>query len=712
MVTKPMRARRHGTISIVVICLLHRAVAADCDDRGGIFFTRHDRDAYLAASGRDVDVDVDVDVDDDRAKTREEDGKRRHRSPSSHDQQGNDYDDPGGCTLYLAPSSIPNSGLGMYTSVPYRRGDPFPLPEMGIMLSDPTQENGKLLASYPWHSSLLSRGIFECDYGESMIPGLGMLANSHLGLWNIKHWNDHEVQRWRDGTDSYYHDETSTPEDAGSGAASHHSNVRFVVENDIAGGEELFVNYGDEWFTAREGKIGIVPGKDHYVEADKVLREFHSSSSSRSDGQLVQEEYDVLLSEALSNDKRLRAALPDDVRDVPDAAEMGTARFSARDSIRSPEWLSENGACLDNIIAGTSTMPQAGRGAFATRSIREGAVVTTTPLLTLDRRELMVSRRAGRGSSVEAEEGADDDENDDNVGGADGEATGHQLLLNYCYGHPGSSLLLYPYAPTVNFVNHGGAGHSNAKLRWSEHPYHESDWLNSTLEEMKSRTRTGLMFDIVATRDIRRGEEVLLDYGGDWEESWDAHVRGWMDDPGGGGDRVDCDADDDDRPRRRSIGNDVKDRLGLPTASDLNVAEKHPIVRTAEEQAEDPYAAQIMTVCDFDPPEECAVVTEDGHCHSRWKKTLDAQLVPCTVMSRVSIGGMDWYTALVVGGSRPGEEKDEEKKTHIVDYMPRTAAVFADRPYARDQYARGVFRREVGLPDGLMPPHWMDLISK
>jgi hypothetical protein len=721
MVTKPMRARRHHTILfIVVICLLHRAVAADGDgdDRGGIFFTRHDRDAYLAASGRDVDVDV------DRAKTREKDGKRRHRSPpSSRDQRGNDYDDPGGCTLYLAQSSIPNSGLGMYTAVPYRRGDPFPLPEMGIMLSDPTHGRGKLLASYPWISSLLGGGKFECDHGESMVPGLGMLANSHLGLWNVKHWNDHEVQRWRDGTDSYYHEETSTLEDAGRGAASHHSNVRFVVEKDIAGGEELFVSYGDEWFKAREGKMGIVPGEDHYVEADKVLREFHSSSSSsssRSDGQLVQEEYDVLLSEALSKDKRLRAALPDDVRDVPDAAEMGTARFSARDSIRPPGWLSENGACLDNMIAGTSTLPQAGRGAFATRSIRGGAVVTTTPLLTLDRRELMAAPRrrgGGAGSSVEAEEGADDDDDDENddddVGADGGETTGHQLLLNYCYGHPGSSLLLYPYAPTVNFVNHGGAGHSNAELRWSEHPYHESDWLNSTLEEMKSRTRTGLMFDIVATRDIRRGEEVLLDYGGDWEESWDAHVGGWMDDPGGGGDRVDCDADDDDRPRRRSFGNDVVDRLGLPTVSDLNVAEKHPIVRTAEEQAEDPYPAQIMTVCDFDPPEECAVVTEDGHCHSRWKKTIGAQLVfPCTVMSRVSIGGMDWYTALVVGGSRPGVEKDEEKKTHIVDYMPRTAVVFADRPYARDQYARGVFRREVGLPDGLMPPHWMDLISK
>ena len=29
-----------------------------------------------------------------------------------------------------------------------------------------------------------------------------------------------------------------------------------------------------------------------------------------------------------------------------------------------------------------------------------------------------------------------------------------QLLLNYCYGHPNSDLLLLPYAPLVNFINH------------------------------------------------------------------------------------------------------------------------------------------------------------------------------------------------------------------------------------------------------------------
>ena len=328
------------------------------------------------------------------------------------------------------------------------------------------------------------------------------------------------------------------------------------------------------------------------------------------------------------------------------------------------------------MIAGTSTLPQAGRGAFAARSVRAGGAVSTTPVLTLDRRDLA-------------------------RGGA-----GHQLLLNYCYGHPGSSLLLYPYAPTVNFVNHGGAGRSNAELRWSTHPYHESGWLGSTLEEMKGRTRTGLMLDIVATRDIRRGEEVLLDYGAGWEGSWEAHVAGWAGDAGGGH-RAGRD-DDDDRPRR-GYGN-LTDGLGLPTASDLNVAEEHPIVRTAAEQAEDPYPPRIMTVCYLDPPGECAAGAEDGRCRSRWKKTFDALMCfPCTVMSRASMGGMDWYTALVVGVTRPGE-KDGERRDHIVEYMPRTAVAFADRPYARDPYARGVFRREVGLPDGLMPPHWMDLI--
>lgn len=39
-------------------------------------------------------------------------------------------------------------------------------------------------------------------------------------------------------------------------------------------------------------------------------------------------------------------------------------------------------------------------------------------------------------------------------------ASGKQLLLNY-FSHPKSSLLLFPYAPVVNFINHVDSTASN-----------------------------------------------------------------------------------------------------------------------------------------------------------------------------------------------------------------------------------------------------------
>ena len=71
-------------------------------------------------------------------------------------------------------------------------------------------------------------------------------------------------------------------------------------------------------------------------------------------------------------------------------------------------------------------------------------------------------------------------------------------------------LIMCSYSPTVNFINHGSVGVHNAEIRWSSMLYHKSEWLGKSLEEIKAKMKTGLMFDVVATRDIHRGEEVLL----------------------------------------------------------------------------------------------------------------------------------------------------------------------------------------------------------
>jgi len=649
-------------------------------------YTRYDRDAYLAArhGTKTTGQNAAVDKEDPSSYIKD---RRRKTNDSRNDKTQHPYDDPNKCTTYLAQSSIPNSGLGMYTTIHYQKGEHFPFPEIGILLQEKQrhysfsygkkEEKELLINQYPWSAQILTLGAHEVGHGETIVPGLGMLANSHLGLVNMRHRESWKTQSWRDGTDTLHRTDSLTLDDMGRGAYSAHGRVVFEATKLVEPGEELFVSYGDEWFTNREELLGIIPGESQFTDADALLRSFsrdnidNNSNNNLAHRSDANERYEKLLNEAHEKDKRLRMALPNNVQDVPEALQMGTARFSAKDSLRSTEWLEENGACLDNIVTGVTTIPQAGRGAF------------TTPVVTLDRQELHLwekVKKRGRYGLV-----------------------GEQLLLNYCYGHKSSSLLFFPYAPSVNFINHGSLEESNAEIRWSGFPYHKAEWLDVTIDEMKAKLKTGLLFDIVATRDIRRGEEILFYYGKEWEDEWDEHVKEW------GSMKEEVEDVNDYQP----IVN-LTERLGIPTTNDLNQLERNSIIRTKDEQATDPYPPHITTLCRFKIPKDCISFTHihpahstELHCQSRWRVTYDEKdLFPCTVLSRENIEGMDWYSAQVVEAPK---KRKEDSTYHLVEYMTRDAIMFVDRPYSKDQYARGVFRQAIGLPDGIMPSHWLDL---
>jgi len=166
--------------------------------------------------------------------------------------------------------------------------------------------------------------------------------------------------------------------------------------------------------------------------------------------------------------------------------------------------------------------------------------------------------------------------------------------------------------------------------------------------------------------------------------------------------------DEEDVTGDRPTALNLTERLGVPTTNDFNEMEQNPTVRTKEEQSDDPYPPYIMTRCHFEPPENCVSPkhSTDIHCQSRWKLTFDVlHLYSCTILSRESIGGIDWYTAQV----EVTLKETSEITLHLVEYMTRDAIRFVDRPYSKDQYAYGVFRQVIGLPDGIMPMHWMDL---
>lgn len=165
-------------------------------------------------------------------------------------------------------------------------------------------------------------------------------------------------------------------------------------------------------------------------------------------------------------------------------------------------------------------------GAFAGRAIPKGASITWGRFIHMHRSELRDPSNGGR----------------------------DELLLNYCFGQPKSSLLLLPLVPIANAMNHAGGGGgkdngqqtaatANVRIKWSNG--FDPDLFFSTMaadeeaEDASAPTTTTtealfredekspqpLAVEYVALRDIEPGEELLLDYGSAWQDAWDEHVK-------------------------------------------------------------------------------------------------------------------------------------------------------------------------------------------
>ncbi|KAI2497405.1 hypothetical protein MHU86_17116 [Fragilaria crotonensis] len=123
-------------------------------------------------------------------------------------------------------------------------------------------------------------------------------------------------------------------------------------------------------------------------------------------------------------------------------------------------------------------------------------------------------------------------------------------------------MLLCPYGLLTGLINH--ARTPNVKLRWSDpkRSAHSPEWLNKTVEEFAEVKFSVLSMELVAIRDIEPDEEVVLDYGEEWEAAWNAHVASWS---------------------------PVKGASSHELASELNEGNDTKILRTVFEQFEDPY---------------------------------------------------------------------------------------------------------------------------
>jgi hypothetical protein len=317
-----------------------------------------------------------------------------------------------------------------------------------------------------------------------------------------------------------------------------------------------------------------------------------------------------------------------------------------------------------------SSIPQAGRGAFATRHIGKGNVVATAPLVQLNQHQMEIL------------ELRDPEKPDSEI-----LPTGTQLLRNYCFGHKNSSILLYPYSPVVNYINHDHENF-NAELQWSTLSHHRSDWLNRSVDELMRIPHTGLIMEFVATRDILPGEEILVDYGDRWEQAWKMHVKSWKPDPS------------------------HQDYSPAWELNDYTIP-----VRTKDEQISDPYPDHVSMRCYVGPLDQDQPGTlVDGKLEYKWTFAKDLyyttlQVFPCKILERT---GEYIDTADSI---RPVVERYKariwrhKQLPWIVTDVPRRAIEFFDNEYTSDLHLRNAFRHEMDLPDDMLPPAWNDTES-
>jgi len=273
-----------------------------------------------------------------------------------------------------------------------------------------------------------------------------------------------------------------------------------------------------DWFDFRYEIFGDFPMAEHYDEAGYLLESLMELPVADND-EVMADLYKVVKgfgplhpsqrpTKKTSFQSRVLNALPDDFRDAVRAwkqHEGDLTELHQPDATRSIEFLEEHGKCLDNIRPGRSTVEGAGLGAFATRDIPTGAVITASPLHHVPDRKFANIYKFKKGPNEEQWERTD-------------EVIGYQLMLNYCYAHSNSTALFSPYGAGINYINHNREK-ANAKIRWAENfPLgHDQTAVESGPFELLNQTeRPFLAFDYVATEDIKAGQEIFLDYGDEW----------------------------------------------------------------------------------------------------------------------------------------------------------------------------------------------------
>ena len=651
------------------------------------------------------------------------------------------------CGLYLAESTIPHAGYGVYTGQAISKNLPLTTyHDVVIQYADVAIQRKLqkeiyhrdipklLLREYFWKSSE-TYSTFDAQEIDSIVPGFGMLANCALGLVNHEQatcqlrgvMNVVETNTTLPSSSSSLYNSSSSISSSSSsrsgpstGASSEYQDCYFITRKDIPIGHEMFDNYGDDWFISRKSSFGTnIPLTDDFTKANRIVRLWQqlqhvqqSQTSLSHHPNFTADFYDMIILKGIKQHlpTRTQHALPltsEQAQHIDYTARhtnntVAYYGLTNHTALRSIEWLNQNGMCLDHIMAQPVANRPAERGAFARRFIPQGQRVAPAPLIHLSRRHT---------DMIYA----------DMVGGVPKTVLwqGHQLLLNYCYGHPKSSMLLFPYSHGVNLINHPtNAQQANVGLRWSTRMKHP-EWLQYNVSQLleEHNDRSGLMMEFYALSDIPEGHEILYDYGTAWQQAWEKHVELWN--------RTINDAEaavvhSENYISAYDYEQQCNSNMSQLKQQDENLYYDHvPDCFIAAPS----WIATRCWIADSDTVTTTSTNSDnDNDNWLNWMAPDDAEYnkttreiyyygviddtFPCEVLnySSSSTATMDHFRVRL-----QYEEGASLEDGWNITNVPRSAIIMVDRPYTGNQFLRQAFRHEIQLPDELVPESWKDL---
>jgi len=569
------------------------------------------------------------------------------------------------CELYIAESTIPNAGIGIYSGIEKLKNDLIGNGDKAIPVIDVKWHNGQVedffdpLQDFTWDGT--SMGMTLENYSNSDLaafwPGIDAMVNCNSGLLNT----EKAVPVYDDGVLHRY-------QHPGAGAITPYNADQSIVVRDIPIGGELFKNYGELWFLSRN-KLGQIPVESHHgfvldlmSDMIKLLQGLHDEDDNEIEFITQSILFDELIKDLQNiwNSRMLNALYDFTLEDIKRAIDINDIGFLLqKNATRSIEWLNINGRCIDHIVQRLSTIEGAGHGAFAKRNIPKDTIVTGTPLIYFPSRtyfDLYDYQVCEDGRIIR------------NI--TDG-PYGQQLLINYCFDHPQSTFILCPYGSGINYINHNKT-RANVKIQWSEDGImnHRAEWL---LNDPKEMIGTHLAIDYVALRDIVEGEELFLNYGDVWEDKWNKRIKDWEH----------C---DDSYPKKDYV-----------SATEYNVRYSKDPILTSDEQLLEPYPDNLLIRCHY-LLETNTGENFDGNISmfSDWNDySGDYSGVPCQISKRYNSNG-----------SYRVSFKTPDNGFTSLSGVPREAIKFADSPYTTDLHMIGVFREPLGIPDDIFPDAW------